>query len=70
MSEKRTYTVTIPIGGHAIISVEATNEDEAKEIAMDSVTNEHLETWDCLERINRGNVCYFPQPWEIEVIEE
>lgn len=63
----KTYNVIIPIAGHAHIQVEADNEEQAKELAMDKATIDDLEDWECLEQFNRGNVCYCPAPWEIEV---
>ncbi len=63
----KTYNVIIPIAGHAYIQVEADNEEQAKEIAMEKATLDDLEDWECLDEFNRGNVCYCPTPWEIEV---
>lgn len=65
----KTYEVTIPIAGHAFITVEAESEDEAIEIAMGEVSLKHVEEWECLERFNQGNVCYCPHPWEADAIE-
>lgn len=62
----RVYAVTIPIAGHAFMEVEANNEEEAIEIAMDSVSIGDVENWEPLEQFNQGNVCYCPAPWEVE----
>jgi hypothetical protein len=61
------YNVTIPIAGHAYVEVEAENEEDAKEKAMDKTTTD-IE-WEYLDQFNKGNVCYCPSPWEIEVEE-
>lgn len=59
-----TYEVTIPIAGHAVISVEASSEKEAIDKGRGQATTENIEEWQCLERVNSGNVCHFPKPWE------
>lgn len=66
----KTYNVTLPIGGHAFLTVEANSEEEAIDAAMNEVTLQHLEDWEVLTQVNRGNVCYFPSPWQAEAIEE
>lgn len=63
------YTVTIPIAGHAIVTVEADSEEQAKEKAFKEVTSDHIEAWETLESFNSGNVCYCPQPWRVEIEE-
>lgn len=65
-----TYNVTIPIGGHAYLVIEAESEDEAISKAMDEVTLAHVDNWEALTRVNKGNVCYFPSPWEAEASED
>ena len=62
----KTYTVTIPIAGHAVIEVEADNAEEAIERALnsDKLTIDSIESWEALEQFNRGNVCYCPSPWQ------
>lgn len=64
-----TYLVKIPIAGHAYVEVEADNEDAAKSVALDTVDTIHIESWKPLRKVNTGNVCHFPTPWEIEVEE-
>ena len=66
---KREYHVTVPIGGHAFLTVVADSEEAAIERAMEEVTLEHIEDWDVMREVNRGNVCYFPSPWEITAYE-
>lgn len=65
------YSVTIPIAGHVHITVEAESVDEAKSKALqaDLGANPDIE-WDTLEMFNEGNICYCPEPWEIEVEED
>lgn len=63
------YGVRVPIAGHAYIEVEAENEEEAKEKAMNNTTIDDIEEWEALDRFNQGNVCYCPDPWEIEIEE-
>ena len=63
----REYQVTVPIAGHAFITVNADSEEEAKEKAFAEITLDHIEEWEALEQFNRGNVCYCPSPWEIDV---
>lgn len=64
------FIVTIPIGGHAIVEVEAESEEEAESKAFDALTRDHIEEWDALRKVNSGNVCHFPQPWQIEIEDE
>jgi hypothetical protein len=66
---KKTYSVTLPIAGHAFLEVEASSEAEAIEKAMEVVTMDHIESWEALDQFNRGNVCYCPSPWEAEAQE-
>lgn len=63
----KTWSVTLPIGGHAYLVVEAETEEEAIEKAETVVTLTDIEEWETLSRVNSGNVCHFPSPWEIEV---
>lgn len=67
---KRTYGVTLPIAGHAYVIVEADNEDDAIIEAMNIVEMKHIESWEALDQFNQGNVCYCPQPWEAEAVDE
>lgn len=77
-----TYFVMIPIGGHVCLSVEAESKDEAKGKAFDMAgealdrilkcddkSGATIENVELLEEVNRGNACYFPSPWKIEVEE-
>ena len=66
----KSYTVTIPMAGHVIISVEAEDENSAIEKAFESATIGDIESWDLLKQFSRGNVCYCPHPWEVEVVDE
>ena len=58
------YNVTIPIAGHAYMTIEADSEEEAIEKAMESITINDVAEWEPLQEVNRGNVCCFPSPWE------
>ena len=42
----KTYYVTIPIHGKASIEVQAENEDDAVNKAVEFITMEHLDDWD------------------------
>jgi hypothetical protein len=66
----RTWSVTLPIAGHAYLTVEAETEEEAIEAALNEVALDHIETWEAVERFNQGNVCYCPHPWEAEAVDE
>lgn len=66
----KTYDVQIPIAGHAWVTVEAADRDDAISKAMDLATIEKLEEWKPLEQFNQGNVCYCPKPWEVSVFDE
>lgn len=62
----KTYSVCIPIAGHAYIEVEAESEAEAieKALASEDLNMSAIEEWEALERFHSGNVCYCPSPWE------
>lgn len=62
--------VTIPIAGHAYVEVEANNEKAAIEAALEKATLRDVEDWEPLERFNKGNICYCPQPWDAKVQEQ
>jgi hypothetical protein len=78
----KTYNVTIPMAGHVCLSVKAESKDDAKEKALD-VAGEALDRMlkdddesgaefqnvDVLDQFNRGNVCYCPDPWQVDVEE-
>lgn len=66
----KTYTVTLPIAGHAYVTVEAEDEKQAIEKALEEVTIENIEDWQAMETFNQGNVLYCPQPWNAEAVEE
>lgn len=61
------YTITLPIAGHAVVTVEAESEEEAIKEAFNTVTIDDIQEWEALRQFNRGNVCYCPSPWEIQV---
>lgn len=61
------YTVTIPLAGHATVIVQAENEKEAKEKAFQSDISNNDITWELLNQFSKGNVCYCPSPWSVDV---
>jgi len=63
------YGVLVPIAGHCYVEVEAESETQAKSLAFENVTLDEIEDWDALEEFNKGNVCYCPSPWGVEVEE-
>jgi hypothetical protein len=58
------YAVTIPFAGHLFLEVEANDERDAIERAMNEVSSDHIESWEALDSFNAGNVCHCPSPWE------
>lgn len=55
----KTYNVRLPITGCVDIEVEAENEDEAIEKALETqVTNDDITEWETCEQIVKGNVFY------------
>ena len=67
---KRSYQVTLPIAGHAFLTVEAESEERALEIAFEQVMKDDIQEWEALEAFHEGNICYCPHPWEAEVEDE
>lgn len=65
----KSFTVTIPIAGHLVFEVEATDAAEARAKAFDMDSSKGELEWDTLETFGRGNVCYCPTPWNVEVEE-
>lgn len=61
-----TYNVTIPIAGHALLTVEAGSEEEAIQKAIDEATLDNVQEWEAIKQFHKGNVCYCPHPWEAE----
>lgn len=62
----KTYEVTLPIAGHAYLTVEAETKEEALQKAFEMVTMDNIESWEALEQFNEGNFCYCPTPWEAD----
>ena len=60
------YEVTIPIAGHAHITVNAESEQEAIGLALKMVTLDDINIWEPLKQFNARNVCCCPRPWEAE----
>lgn len=65
----KTYTVTMPITGKAIVEIEADSEEDAIRMALETVELQHIEEWEALETISEGNVLYAMRPWEAEAVE-
>ena len=79
----KTYSVIIPVAGHVCLSVKAESEDDAKtkafDVASDALnrmlkgddgeSDAEFQNIELLDQFNRGNVCYCPSPWEVEVEE-
>lgn len=68
------YLVTVPLVGYTYCEVEAENEEDAKEKALDiccDFDNENVEVGEFygVEHVNKGNVCYHPM-WDMEVKNE
>jgi hypothetical protein len=67
MTMAKTYSVAVPISGVIYVEVEAEDEKDAIEKALDSdqLTQDNLERWEAHRHIVQGNVCYAVQ-WEAE----
>ncbi len=65
------YTVKVPIVAVCYVDVEAENEKEAIEKAMESedLSLENVEEWEAFEHIVQGNVIY-TYNGDAEVVEE
>lgn len=66
MTEMKSWEVTVPIAGHAWLTVAAETEEEAIELAMSEASLNHVQEWDTLRQFVRGNVCCCPSPWEVQ----
>lgn len=64
----KTWEVTIPIAGHALLTVRAETQKEAVTIAFDKASLDDVQEWEALHRFTQGNVCYCPSPWEVEAV--
>lgn len=53
------WIVTVPITGYVTVTVEAEDEEEAIEKAMEcDVSTDDIEQWDMTDHIVQGNVFY------------
>jgi len=60
-AEMKEYEVKLPIAGFAIVLVDAENEAEALNEALNyDITADDIEEWDIYERITEGNFFYGP----------
>ena len=68
------YLVTVPLVGYTYCEVEAENEEDAKEKALEiccDFDDKNVEVGEFygVEHVNNGNVCYHPM-WDMEVENE
>jgi hypothetical protein len=66
------YSVLVPFAGHIRVEVEADSEKAAIEAAMNSedLNLDNVQDWEAFESLNDGNVCFCPQPWDVEATVE
>lgn len=62
------YCVSVPICGYAVVMIEAENEKEAIEKAIENVDLSDMESWEALEHVVEGN-CFNGPLNDIEVEE-
>lgn len=58
------YEVTLPIAGHAYLTVEAESPEKAIEMALEEV--KEVDSWEALKQFHQGNICHCPRPWKAE----
>ena len=64
------YGITIPVAGYVWTEVEANDQDEAIEIAMDkSFSTGQIKEWNLYKQFMKGNVSQIDGPTEIEIQE-
>ena len=56
----KNYEVMIPVTGYIYVDVEAENEDEAVDMAMqsDDISLDNIAEWEVHRHVIQGNVCY------------
>ncbi len=54
----KTYEVNLPVTGVAYVRVEAESEAEAIKRAIDICEMDDIESWNAINKVCRGNVCY------------
>lgn len=76
------YNVTIPIYGHVVVTVDAEDEESAADKAFEEAgeficswtigetPSAMLDSLECYDKVNSGNVCHLPSPWKIVVEED
>jgi hypothetical protein len=63
----RKFSVVIPIAGQIYAEVEAENEKEAINKALDGdYKTEDIEEWQTYRKLHSGNVCHISTAWEAE----
>lgn len=60
------WEVTVPIAGHALLTVVADTEDEAIRIGIEEASISMVEDWRPLTSFHEGNVNFCPKPWSAE----
>jgi len=65
----KTWHVTLPIVGHAFLSVEAETEEDAINTAMNNCSFTDIDSWEAIHRFQAGNISFCPRPWEAEADE-
>jgi hypothetical protein len=61
----KNYYVILPIAGHITVTVEAENEKDAIQKALETdVSVNDIDEWQTMEKFHSGNVCHCPSPWE------
>jgi hypothetical protein len=65
------YEIYAPASCHVRIEVEAANEEEAFDKALDAtcghVLPDFIENFEIHKRVGRGNICEWAAPWSMEV---
>ena len=52
------FTVTLPISGYVVVSVEAENEEKAVNEAIATASFNEIEEWECHRHVVKGNIFY------------
>lgn len=79
------YEVEIPLVGHAFVEIQAGNEEEAVDVAIEAVFEHCIKTNDysnstaglyadvieinAIDKYHEGGVCLISGPWELQVEE-
>lgn len=67
----KTFGVTLPITGYLYLEVQAANEAEALQRAMDDHCRDDIEEWEACEVVVEGNIFYGRKNHaEVELLDE